>query len=107
MLSARYHALGLADQLVVLPIDCGDRVAGLNGQHLPYTAGDGARRARSLEELVQTRVRYQDVDWHETGLSSVWDLIDVDIRRVALKDPHRGRVVNRLIALVTLRRSLK
>jgi hypothetical protein len=60
----RVHPIGLADQVIVLPVNCSDDPIGLNGQPLPEGGkGSGAARARFLESLAQTRIRYQDIDW--------------------------------------------
>ncbi|HCD02195.1 MAG TPA: hypothetical protein DER64_16895 [Planctomycetaceae bacterium] len=104
-LSTRYHPLGLADTLVRIPIDCGDFLTGINGAPLAENGeGAGVRRARALQNLVQTRVRYQDIDWHVTGATEVFEVEACDLTGVSLYDPSRSGASVRLIANLTLRK---
>jgi hypothetical protein len=102
--SARYHPLGLTDRVLVLPVDCGDNLTGLNGRPLPAKAGSGAERARELEDLSQTRVQVQDIDYAFTGLVETFEVVQVESTGVTIHDPHTGKIGMRLIATVTLRK---
>ncbi len=104
-LSTRYHPLGLADTLVQIPIDCGDHLRGLNGAPLAENGeGAGIRRARALQNLVQTRIKFQDIDWHVTGSTEVFEVEACDLTGVALYDPSRSGSAVRMIANLTLRK---
>ena len=104
-LSTRYHPLGLADTLVQIPIDCGDHLKGINGAPLGENGeGAGIRRARTLQNLVQTRVKFQDIDWHVTGSTDVFEVEACDLQAVTLYEPSRSGSAIRLIATLTLRK---
>tara|TARA_B100000131_G_scaffold207445_1_gene199535 strand:- start:8756 stop:10672 length:1917 start_codon:yes stop_codon:yes gene_type:complete len=104
-LSTRYHPLGLADTLVQIPIDCGDHLKGMNGAPLGENGeGAGIRRARTLQNLVQTRVKFQDIDWHVTGSTDVFEVEACDLQAVTLYEPSRSGSAIRLIATLTLRK---
>jgi len=104
-LSARYHPLGLSDTIVQVPIDCGDQLKGMNGAPLAENGeGAGVLRARALQNLVQTRVRYQDIDWHVTGATEVFEVESCDVSAVTLYDPSRSGSAVRMVAKVTLRK---
>src|SRR5690606_29174091 len=103
----RYCPLGLSAVVVVLPIDCGDNLRGLNGHELPGNAGgSGARRARDLESLTQTRVKLQDIDWAVPRQSHVYVVVNSQVTAVGVYDKHLGRKVWRQIVTLTLRRPL-
>jgi hypothetical protein len=73
-----YHPLGLADQVLLLPVNCSDHVSDLRGHACSSNGdGNGARRARFLETLSQTRVKVQDIDWHLTGKTYVYEVEQV------------------------------
>jgi hypothetical protein len=104
-LSARYHPLGLADTLIQIPVDCGDHLKGMNGAPLGENGeGAGIRRARTLQNLVQTRVKFQDIDWHVTGSTDVFEVEACDLQAVTLYEPSRSGSAIRLIATLTLRK---
>ena len=104
-LSTRFHPLGLADTLVQVPIDCGDFLKGLNGAPLPENGeGAGVLRARDLQNLVQTRVRYQDIDWHVTGATESYEVESCEVEAVTLYEPSRSGSALRMIAKLTLRK---
>lgn len=105
LLQVRFHPLGLADTVLILPVDCGDEVRGLNGAPLPENGpGAGAIRARELQALTQTRVTVQDVDWHLTGRTELYEVVQVQVRKVSLYDRNQGMNGLRMVAVVTLRR---
>jgi hypothetical protein len=104
-LSSRYHPLGLSDTLVQIPVDCGDQLKGINGGPLAENGeGAGVLRARALQNLVQTRVRYQDIDWHVTGATEIFEVESCEIAAVSLYDPSRSGSAIRMIARLTLRK---
>ena len=104
-LSARFHPLGLADTLVQIPVDCGDHLKGLNGAPLSENGeGTGVLRARTLQNLVQTRVRFQDLDWHVTGATESYEVESCEVEAVTLYEPSRSGSALRMIAKLTLRK---
>ena len=104
-LSTRFHPLGLADTLVQIPVDCGDQLKGLNGAPLPENGeGKGVLRARTLQNLVQTRVRFQDIDWHVTGATESYEVESCEIEAISLYEPSRSGSALRMIAKLTLRK---
>lgn len=104
----RYHVTGLADEVIVLPVDCGDQVKGLNGAPLAVNGpGAGVARARALESLTQTRVKVQDVDWRWTGVANTFEVVSAQTRRTSLKDSATGQVANRYVCVLTLRRRFR
>lgn len=104
--SVSYHQLGLADKVLVLPVNCADNLTGLNGAPLPENGpGVGATRARDLEALTQTRVKVQDVDWHLTGSTEIYEVLAVESDRVVgLYDRQHGSAQMTLVSVVTLRK---
>lgn len=105
----RLHAVSLSDQQVVLPVNCADVVAGINGRPIPEqnSLGTGAGRARALEELMGSRVKFQDVDWAATKASTIWEVHSVEVDSVGEFQPNAGRQVQAQTAVVTLRRGFK
>lgn len=104
----RSHTIGLADQIMVLPVNCSDVLTGLNGMELPESGvGRGAARARFLESLTQTRIRLQDVDWPLTQTATVWEVEQVEVRSVGVFSRQKGMQVQSQVAVLQLRRSLK
>lgn len=104
--SSRYHMLGLSDTVLVLPVNCGDNLTGLNGAPLPGNgSGVGAGRARTLESLTQTRVKIQDVDWHLTGASDVYEVLAAETDRiVGLYDRSKPSAQMTLVCVMTMRK---
>jgi len=108
IVNVRAHPSGIADQVLVLTIDCMDNVDGLNGRPLKSNGpGTGAARARALESLVQSRVRLQDIDWADTKSAQIYDLIAVESRSTTVFKRHDGKDRPGLVSTVTLRRSIK
>lgn len=107
VVSAKFHPLGLLDEILLLPIDCSDRVEGLNGADLGYTPDSGRARARALQDLLGNYVTVQDIDWPETTTTYDYEVIAVDIRRVRMAmDPSTRTNRSTQVALVSLRRDL-
>ena len=104
--TSRYHQLGLADTILQLPILCSNSQAGVNGQALPENGpGRADRAARELLALGQTRVKVQDIDWAVTGVSEIFEVVQV--RRQVLRGVYEqrlGRKVWEYLVLVTLRK---
>lgn len=102
------HSIGIADQVLTLPINCADQVAGMNGRLVPESAvGAGARRARTLEALSQTKVRVQDIDWPLTGVTQTYDVVGTETRSVGVFDRTVARQSQAQVTVMTLRRSFK
>jgi hypothetical protein len=101
----RVHPLSLRDELVVLPINCADTLSGLNGQVLPESGpGRGMQRIRFLENLISTRVKFQDVDWPRTKQSSIWEVVDIDTSGPGIYETRQNRRTDSAVATITLRR---
>lgn len=108
LVQVKYYLLGSADELLVLPIDCGDSVSDLEGRALPDNGpGKGAGRARALQELVQTRCSVQDIDYQETLTAETFTLESVSVQKWSLKDRSRGVQGVRQVAVCTFRRPQK
>jgi hypothetical protein len=107
-ITVRAHPLGLADQVLILPINCADVLDDLRGKELKDSGdGKGARRARVLENLAQSQVRVQDIDWVETEAATIWEVEQVDVRSVGVFNRQKAKQVHSQVAVVMLRRSLK
>jgi hypothetical protein len=105
LVSAKYHLLGLADTVLTLPIDCTDHVRGLNESELDDSGpGRGALRMRRLERLVQTRVTVQDIDWHDTRDTEVYELLSVEAVKWSVYNRALGKQQVRQVAVCTLRK---
>lgn len=102
----RVHQLQLSDRIVRLVIDCGDRISDMKGNPLPENApGAGALRARTLEALTQSRVKFQDIDWAVTRTSEIYEVTNVTTNIGAhIYDNTLGRKVTSPSCLVTLRK---
>lgn len=104
----RAYPVGLADQVVIIPVNCADNVTDLRGRPLPENGQfAGVRRARRLEELVQSKVKLQDLDWRDTRSSSMFDVVGAETRSVSVHDRHAGRQSQAMVTMLTLRRSLR
>lgn len=107
-ITLKTHQMGLADQVLTLPVNCSDEVAGLNGRPLPGSGrGAGALRARTLEQLVQTIVSVQDVDWRLTRVTQNYHVVSADVWSVGVFERSVNRQGQSQICTLTLRRSLK
>lgn len=106
-LLVRAHPLGIADQVLIIPVNCADTITGLNNRALKGGFGTGSQMARLLESLAQTRVKVQDVDYQITGASYIYDLVAVDSRRVGVQSQHNGKQSNAFVTTLTMRRRLK
>jgi hypothetical protein len=104
---ARLHPILIADQLLQLPINCADQVAGLNGRSLPVNSpGAGLKRAKTLEALIGTQIKLQDVDWSLTRTSSIWEVVDAQTTTRGVFDKHQNRRVDSAVTVLTLRRPM-
>lgn len=102
----RVHPLSLSDQILTLPVNCSNRVAGLNGHDLPYKT-TGMQRARSLESLLGSRVRLQDVDWPVTQTAQIWEVVGAEyIESNHTFSQNKNRQVQSGVCVMTLRRGL-
>jgi hypothetical protein len=107
--TAKLHQLGIADQIITLPIYCDDDIADLKGKRLDADSGPGkgSLRARVLESFAQTRVKFQDKDWPWTRTSYTVEVEDVQAHEWSVKSPLSGKTQESLVVLLTLRRSLR
>lgn len=102
----RYHALGLADKIVQVPVKAFDQMSGLNGAPLPTNGpGTAVKTIRSLEGLAQSRVLFQDIDWHLTGVAEIYEVVSADVRMVAIYDPQQAHNVVGGYVVLTLRKT--
>jgi hypothetical protein len=105
LVQVRQHAVGIADTIIRLPIDCGDNLSGINGTPLKENGpGAGARRAAWLESLVAQQVKYQDVDYAQTKKSEVLEVVAAQRTSLGVFDRHVGRQALRQVMLLTLRK---
>jgi hypothetical protein len=106
MVQVKLHPLSVADAIVELPIDLAVDRRGLNGASLPERQ-PVMGKLRGLENLVGTRVRFQDVDWPEAKTSEVWEVAGVQFSSVGVYDRLKQRRVEQSpVAVVTLRRGV-
>ena len=107
--AARMHPLGLADQIIAVPVRCADRLLGLNRAELPESrAGLCMEQMRTLEALVGTNATFQDIDWLDTATTYRCEVVSVQVENLfGPVDPNQGKRVNSGIAVVTLRRSVR
>lgn len=107
MVQTKAHALGLADQLLQLPIDCRDEVRSRTGSVTGRSRGSGAALLRTLEALAQSQVVVQDIDWPYTGLAESYEVLRVEATSKLLRDRHTGVVDLGLVAVVTMRKTVR
>lgn len=101
----QYHVIGLADTYLQLPINCADNITLLNDRPAPENGrGKGMARARLLQNLVQTRVLFQDIDYWLTEQSEIWEVVSVDIMSTHFSSRAKGGVTAMQVAVLTLRR---
>ena len=97
------HPQTISDQVIVFPINCGDQVAGMNNATIPYTQ-TGVQRFKTLESMIGSRIRLQDVDWPTTQVATIWEIVAVEGDLHGVFDQHVNRRSTTGRALVTLRR---
>lgn len=104
--SGKFHPLAEGDTILVLPVLCADQVSGLNNHPIPESGpGAAAVTARRLQALSQQRVLVQDVDWLDSGVSEVFEVVQVDVRRLAgIRESAKRAQANAFVAVVTLRK---
>lgn len=105
LVQVQAHPLGLSDTVVVVPVNCFDEVRNLQGGIIDNVAGDGVRRARLLESLVQTKVTFQDVDWWVTGSTEAYEVISAQVVSYNMFDRHQGGLAVGYVVVLTLRSS--
>ena len=49
-------------------------------------------------------MKYQDIDWHVTGATEIFEVESCEIAAVSLYDPSRSGSAIRMIARLTLRK---
>ena len=104
---SKVHTLGLADTILMLPIDCRDDVRGPGGAHTGRVIGTGVALLRNLEALAQTQVSVQDIDWPWTNLVETYEVIKIEVRDRTKRESRAAVNVSQLTAVVWLRRSLR
>jgi hypothetical protein len=105
MVQVKLHPLSVVDSVVELPISCSDRMSGQNGVEIADSVG-GMQRARTLESLVGTRVLLQDVDWPQTGVAEVWEMVSAEYSSVGIYERREGaRQEAQAVCVCTLRRA--
>jgi len=103
--AVKCHPLSIADNMLILPVNCNDRCTGLNSRDLVENgSGAGALRAEELQQLVGSRIKLQDVDWKVTGQSSVWEVVSAETTRNAAYSQHEARQQNGMVCQLTLRK---
>ena len=101
----QYHVIGLADTYLQLPINCADNITLLNSRPAPENGrGKGMARVRVLQNLTQTRVLFQDIDYWLTSQSEIWEVVSVDVMSTHLQNRGKGGVTAMQVAVLTLRR---
>lgn len=106
LLSAKTHTIGIVDQLVVIPVNCANRLNGLNQRELPEgSERAGVDRVRRLESLTGNLVRLQDIDWPVTRTTSTFQVVSTELTTVGQFDRHLQRRVDSGILVLTLRRA--
>lgn len=98
----RLHPAGLADEVLVLPIQLTDRLEGLNGQRLPVKPGWSATQRRFLQSLAGKQVTVQDIDWPWTNVAEVFEVQDVRVKSSWLQRQSRPEI--QYVVTVTLRK---
>jgi hypothetical protein len=107
VVAAKFHPVGLIDQLLILPINCSDRIADLKGAPILRAPHVGADQARALELLEGNYVTVQDVDWRQSQATRDYEVVQVDIRRwMQAYDRSQSAGRQSLVAVVTLRREI-
>lgn len=105
ILSVKLHPFNLADEIVVLPVNCADRLNGLNGQELSESGpGAGLARADELQGLVGKNVVLQYIDWPRTGITNVYQVVGADTTTIGVFNEQRGERVDSAICQLTLRK---
>lgn len=106
MLQYKLHALSVVDTMVELPVDCSDRMSGVNGVEIQDDQVTGLARARTLESLVGTRVSFQDVDYPVTETSEIMEVVSAVLQSQGTYDRLLARRAETApVCLVTLRRA--
>ena len=104
LLQTKLHPISIADRTVELPINCADRMQGLNGVEIQDNQPSGMARARVLESLVGSRVEFQDIDWRQTGVSEVYEMVAAQTQTAGLFNRRTGtREEVAPVCVVTLR----
>ena len=87
----QFHPLGLKDLITVVRVRAYDTMTGLNGAPLTDNGrGRGVTIMRTLESLGQSRILFQDVDWHITDNALVFEVVSVKSTRVGVYDSRLG-----------------
>lgn len=104
---AKTHATLITDEIIELPINCDDYIRGVHNVDIAEDSGPGKgmARYRALQDLIGTKILFQDVDWKFTGETSLCEVVGVESTAVQIF--NQSRMVNDVtshVAIVTLRR---
>jgi len=105
MVQSKVHILGLADTLLVLPLDLRDDARTISGSRTGRAFG--VSQIRNLEALAQTQVAVQDIDWPDTQLVESYEILKVEADVKLKREPRKAINEIAYIAVVTLRRSMR
>jgi len=107
LVQLQMHAAGISDEVLVLPIDCGDHIRTLAGASSPMNGpGQGAARTRTLQALARSIVQVQDIDYADTGLTYEFEVEQVTPLKRSVLDRSQAEVGIRMVTVVQLRRSV-
>lgn len=105
LVQAKQHPLSIIDTVLELPVNCHDKLVGLNGVTISDSTPIGMARARALEALIGTRVLLQDIDWPFTQTSEVWEVVSAEYSATGTFSRQLSRRVEQdPVCVVTLRR---
>jgi hypothetical protein len=98
----KLHALGEVDEVVQVPVSLADTGTTTAGR--PVTGNSSPmQRFRFLRQLVGSRVVFQDVDFDDTGVSEVYELVGCQYSAFGLSQ-RSTRTEGNAMAVLTLRR---
>jgi hypothetical protein len=104
--TVKLHPIGLADEIVVLPVLCADSQSDVAGRDIPENGlRAGTKAAVWLRSLMQTRVALQDVDWPHTGVVNLYEVVGVETSSVGKRVAKTNQHERTWIVTLTLRRS--
>ena len=107
MAQLQMHAAGISDEVLILPIDCGDYIRNLNGAAASGNGpGQGAARTRTLQALARSIVQVQDIDYADTGTVFEFEVEQVTPLKRSVLDRSTGKLGIRMVTVVQLRRSV-
>ena len=104
--TVKLHPIGIADEIVVLPVLCADNAADVQGRDLKENGvRAGSKTASWLRSLMQTRVALQDVDWPTSGIVNLYEVVGVETSSVGKRVAKTNQHERTWVVTLTLRRS--